>query len=577
MMETPDHVKQYLLKQDALKTEQLINHSDFFMELRNSSSNWVTIAEMSNTKKESREKKEILIDNWIFSVFISGKNRLDVLQNPYWDINPTEPYTARPLVEWESDYYYPGFKEENKKKYEFFSIFREFSDSSRPACFEFLQHFLLFHNCYKGITTDSYVHNIDGMEEEVAKIIRNIGIGDQQNIVLQVKYRKIIEYLAATDSILAIYFQNRRYDKIENSNYIKKYPEEKKKTIDPQKYITFEFRQHKNPSDPSDFWNEITGKKLILPPPDPKNIFLRKSQYAEFIYKVTEEGKNIEFTCDRDQLSNRFETKTLDDATIVPMGLTPIYFKMEVLDDYLQNPQMYWVGETGFSIEGSSGLSYDKYSDEYLVAYLCDIGLMPYKEQLHWKKYNVEPQGDVPEIMILRDEFIIPPKFAGSVDQFKRTLNKLNQSIKSKFKEVLFLPPKGADRYILQTLFIPTSNENIKSDNFIINIAKLTSDSISSSLVKQVTLNKSENRPVFRLGNFLIENFGIKIDEIGKYTDWLIIIQAIRSTSGAHRKGSNYDKTLVKWDLADLSNIELCKSLIDKSIKGLEHILSLLQ
>lgn len=566
----PDHLKMYLHKNRSNEFYNVKEYLDFIMTFLDDEERWLTVAEIS-TKKITVEGVDLIIDNWMFSVLISGTNVDKLLENSEWDVNPTVDL-GRPYVDWERNHYHPGLIEKDGLIFQYFTIFRNYPDTSRPVTFEFMQHFLLFHNYYTKKDNLVFYHNKDGTETKIAEIILEPSKDGQQNIILNVDRLKLLEYLAATKQVLGIYFQNRRYNKRENSHILQQYEEEKKSKSVHEKHFSSELIDYTNPKNQNDFWNELIGKRIIFPPPNPRDKFLEKNEYVSFIYKVNDEGEKLEYTCEKDKLSTRFVQKENLQGQIAPMVLTPIFFRMEVLDHYLDNPEKYTVTEREFSIEGSTSLSYDKVSDEYLIAYLGDLELLPYKEQLHWRKFNVVPQGDVPDEVINRDEFAKPPASLGLIEDFKQLLKKINHRFETIYGEFLFHPLTGEDEYIPKVLFIPTSDEPKKADQFFLNLAKMTLDALNRELLKRSNNNSKENRLIFQFGNFLKSEFGVPEGNLSQYVNWLFMVSSIRSTSSAHRKGKKFEKKLEKYGLANLNKIDLCKRVIQEANEGLNAI-----
>ena len=118
----------------------------------------------------------------------------------------------------------------------------------------------------------------------------------------------------------------------------------------------------------------------------------RKRDKKEFATYIAVDWKNkriAEISCSPDSLGNYYEESTL------PHGLTPAFFRPEVLSKYKADREKYHLEERYISCRGSWSLEYDINEAGQVHAYLIDLGRLPYEEQLHWKQFNEEPKGSI--------------------------------------------------------------------------------------------------------------------------------------------------------------------------------------
>ena len=78
--------------------------------------------------------------------------------------------------------------------------------------------------------------------------------------------------------------------------------------------------------------------------------------------------------------------------------LQPIFFKNEVLVNYKQNKSKYEVYANEIRCKGAWSLKYDLTESGLVHTFIKDIANIPYKEQLHWKKYNLASDEDLGEL-----------------------------------------------------------------------------------------------------------------------------------------------------------------------------------
>src|SRR3989344_9095942 len=92
-------------------------------------------------------------------------------------------------------------------------------------------------------------------------------------------------------------------------------------------------------------------------------------------------GKKIKYTCDESKLANHFGANSE-----APHFLTRVFFKKEVLDKYYDKPSKYSVNDGYlFYIKENGinewGMPIDNNAKDCVMAYLGDLGKMPYEEQ----------------------------------------------------------------------------------------------------------------------------------------------------------------------------------------------------
>lgn len=78
-----------------------------------------------------------------------------------------------------------------------------------------------------------------------------------------------------------------------------------------------------------------------------------------------------------------------------------MFFNRDVLNRYYDDPR-FEVEDGNLSCGGLWGLRMDNDHDKYVVVALGDLGHMPHKHQLHWKHYNVLPDGTYSKTAIAR-------------------------------------------------------------------------------------------------------------------------------------------------------------------------------
>ena len=76
----------------------------------------------------------------------------------------------------------------------------------------------------------------------------------------------------------------------------------------------------------------------------------------------------------------------------LPPAISPVCFKPEVLDNYKNNPDKYQLEDRTITCHGAWSLDYHfNPKTRQVIVYAKHLGQLPYREQLHWKRYNEKP------------------------------------------------------------------------------------------------------------------------------------------------------------------------------------------
>jgi hypothetical protein len=140
------------------------------------------------------------------------------------------------------------------------------------------------------------------------------------------------------------------------------------------------------------------GRFIVRPPISQREIakrrkaFLnRKRHYAIFKAVDLVTSQKIEVSCDPAKLASYF-----DEASNLPLQMSPVFFKAEVLHRYKANPGKYILGDREISCKGAWFLkTHDVNSAGQVHTYLCYLGDFPYEEQLYWQSVNEWPKAPI--------------------------------------------------------------------------------------------------------------------------------------------------------------------------------------
>ena len=459
------------------------------------------------------------------------------LKTPTWDMRDTDGMPGaveywntgkRKVVEY--------LRHGNDQGFEPLVIWREFHGIRSPYA-EISEEFRLFHNLYFDAKSNSYTKIDDaGNETEVVTIK-----SDQ----VCVRLKEIKQFLAVKEMHLAIYFDNREYSLMDLDRLgLQATGKDVRDGL-----ITYGLHWGDLRTSPN--WkgfSRLLGKRLMAPFPKEKSGFwgfaeAQPDPCADFVVGVDDNGEEILNTSDENQLADNFGGN--------PGAfhyLTPVFFRKAVLDKYYQQPQKYSVEDGYLGCGRLWGMAMDNHHDEYVVAWLGDLGRdLPSSEQLHWKSYNVAPCGGVSEVFFRR-------QICGQFTDTNQPDLKLKYSFPSFVKKCaerlgwpLFLPLALEDKHYFNSLRIPASNDQKEFDELVQGLAKVLVDSLNEKeLVKFIPNGQRDGLKgsISRLEAVLASQ---DAQDYGEHIQFLRDLQDLRSSGSAHRKGKKYEKAAARF------------------------------
>jgi hypothetical protein len=310
----------------------------------------------------------------------------------------------------------------------------------------------------------------------------------------------------------------------------------------------------------------IIGKRIISVDSSFKSIiFSEEEKFEEFIIGVDKNGIQKFFSCEEDKLSNGFGKNKGN-----PDFLTPVYFKKEVLDKYYSNPEKFIVDD-GILVCGNLwSLRMDNNHNDIVMVWLGDLGRINYKEQKHWKLFNIE-EGKISHTSFQRNfmgEFTDP---CCADLYFKQKFKNFQKEWFKSNNWDLFSPLSKEDEHYFDKIRIPTKQSKQEFEELILAITKVMIDSLNvKELKKGLTLKGSEGSiEIFK--RFLREIKGVEFLEMNSF---LKDLQELRSKGVAHRKGSSYIKIKKKFGILEDNYKEVYEKILIECIKILNSLLN---
>lgn len=414
---------------------------------------------------------------------------------------------------------------------------------------EISEEFRLYYNLFEqvlGPAERRYYRFHDSGDKEL------VGSIDKNNVRVLLRY--IRDYISARKSHFLVFFEGMRFST---------------KTPAELGLVTMD----ENTSAPTHIFNHLIrdvsgtgisdyrtqswllGKCLVSPlkgfRPSMRGPLSEPEAHESFIIGYDHDGGPKEFSSDEKQLSNYFG-KNPD----TPHYLTPVYFSLDVLAKYYDDPSRYEVADGLIRRKGFWSLRVDNSVADYVVVFLGDLGKLPQKEQLHWKSRNITPQGGMSSTGFRRaflGQWADPEK----PDLFfKARLASFNRKWRKKYGWDLFLPLSESDSHYLQSLHVPTVADNRKEfDEQLLAMVKIAIESLNESeLARGLTSLREGARGIDKVDAFLKS----RGHDLADMILFLRNVQSLRSTTVAHRRSRTPDTKLTqyfKFGAKDLKSI----------------------
>lgn len=572
----PIVVEEYSKKHGKKDEISYLSFIDWLSKKEHESHDWVVVA---------RFWKEDAEDFFTYSVLASTKNEslTKIISEPKWDVRFQE--FGKPSFY--GDYrsgkdpvicYDPGLITYlDGVEFRLFVIYRDFHGYV-PRTFEIVQNFVLYHEAFF-VPEKNEFQRIDKETGDVHSVIR-FKIKNE-NIVVEVDSSHLKDYLAANQSYLVRYHDHHRHAIADITEDIG--DNFKSGMLNDRLYCFELWLRTDNPINGYISSSRLYGKDVVTPYPNPDKshspfVEREEKEFVEFIIGLDEDGNPIKSTCDESKLSNYF----VDRGS--PHSLTPVYFKKEVLSKYYQEPRRYRVDDAVLRCLDLWSLLIDITEEDLVQVWLKDLGDIPFKEQLYWRTFNVVPRGSITEHRWKRD-FLAQP--ANPVDNpvfyFKKAFTEAQNLFLEKYGTTLFLDLNEKDSHVYGTLHLPLTEEWKELDEQVQGLAKITSDSLNVKFLQKKTgvkigdeVSGREIKGSIDLFELYLVSKNVEEISVSEIINPLRSVQSIRSSGAAHRKGSEYDKTLKRYELHDKSNHEKVKILVNNLTDSLNAVIGLL-
>lgn len=437
--------------------------------------------------------------------------------------------------------------------------YRSFSGSYPDYC-EIDEEFRLYHGLAHDLSRGLLLaFDSSGREIEVVRITDN-------EVKARLKY--IRQFQAGTRWNLAIYVDSVRYSNIPLAEAGERHDAGANNRVRWTRDIAA-----------CDFHREYTTfsrvlGKVILTPPEIEKAgvwpFEEDTEVPDvsFVIDIDEDGRSVEFTSEPSKLANYFGANPE-----APNYLTAVYFRREVLAKYFAEPERYTVSDGRLSCLGLWSCRIDNDLTDYVVVFLGDLGRdLPYEERLHWRQFNIPPEGGGSETNFRRSFLaqFTEPKAPDLV--FKNEYERLSSDWLKKFGWPFYLPLREGDAHLLNTLRIPVTNSQAELDEQVLHMTKLLVDSLNEKEIAQAAGVMPEGTK----GIGKLQAFFASTDFEGgeSIVQFLKDLQQLRSTGSGHRKGAAYDKEVARIGIDPSRRPDSVARLLSEAVAMLEVLRS---
>lgn len=470
---------------------------------------------------------------------------------------------------------YPGACEHSGKG-ENITIYYRFGDNSgiepliidrdfrgmRPDYMEISEEFRLFHRLYHDSKEDKFIKIDDYGNEQVVGIVEPTRI--------QIRLKEIRQFLAIKEMHLLIQFDYREYSQhtLEALGLASGGGNHRKELC----CWGLHYGSGNGVCSYNSF-SRLLGKRLIVPLSKEKSGiwgFAKEEdrKCVDFIIGVDDDGEEVTHTSDPDQLASFFGANPE-----APNYLTAVHFRKAVLDKYYQQASKYSVEDSYLCCGSLWGMQIDNHHSDKVCAWLGDLGRdLSYEDQLHWRSHNIAPAGNVSETYFKRQ---ILAEFTDSVrpeHNFSTYYSKLLRTCQEVLGWSLLLPLAKEDEHHLQSIRIPSTDEQKDFDELILALTKILVDSLSEKelnrLIQKEGVGKVEGS-ISRLERVL------ELRNVEGYKDHIVFLrnlQNLRSAGAAHRKGSKYQKIAQTFGIHNTSLIIVFEGILVKSNDFLQFL-----
>jgi hypothetical protein len=485
----------------------------------------------------------------VYCAFAPPIYRERALDDPGWDLTVTDgrpgfsqgPGENGELV---TTYHRVG----DDREVEPLVLLREFHGTN-PSYREIVQEFRLFHNLW----WDNERHVLmKAYEDGTAEVA--VEVFDDE---VRVKTKLLRQYQAARQLDLLLFIDSVRYARSAGVTL----PAEENWKSDTLCATCYSNTILSQPM------TRYLATRVIPPPPVERSGIWPYEEvddhFPDFVIGYDDEGEELRHSCNPDALANYFGANPG-----APDYLTPVFFRRDVLHKYYDNPEKYSVEDGAIKCLGSWTLRMDNDGSDQVVVFLGDLGRdLPKSERDYWRSFNVAPEGGMSHTGVRR-AFLGEWAEAQAHDlKFRAKYRRFVDDWQKQEGWALFREPTGPDANLLQQLRVPLTESHTEFEDNLSILAKLLSDGLNDrEIQRRLGSRIKDEKSIAKFERWLRQE---GYEHVDRDVELLRDVQALRSKAAAHRKGSDYEKTLERI-LGALRGRAAIVALLERAILFLE-------
>jgi hypothetical protein len=217
----------------------------------------------------------------------------------------------------------------------------------------------------------------------------------------------------------------------------------------------------------------------------------------------------------------------------------------------------------------------DNHHHDRVIAWLGDLGRdLPYEEQLHWKSQNIPPTGGVSETFFRRQ---ILAQFTDS-ERPEHVFQQRYQDLAIVSRDcvgwLLLLPLTNEDAHHLQSLRIPSTDEQKDFDELVQALTKILIDSLNEKALSVLIPSQSIVAIKGSISRLESAFRARGVSGFEPHIAFLRNLQELRSSGTAHRKGSNYRKIADEFQVDSQNLRAVFSGILAKALNVLDFLIS---
>ncbi|SFW76321.1 hypothetical protein [Chitinophaga sancti] len=479
-------------------------------------------------------------EGWTFCCLVAPSKLKNFLKDRSWGVEKGS--EGRPCIFGpanENDCIYQPFCNEGFEPFLYYKRFSYVNERYIDVSEEFVNYFQLYEQGESKQKRSYYFFDEVGNKEEVLKVTPE-GV--------KVKQRFLIEYISVRQMHFSIAFSFEVMEDLPIAEYVRFHRDEDYVTDDGN----YNHLVRVVPgSGQMQSW--LLGKVIIKY--DPKRIhntwYDPQYDHEEFIIGYDDNGDLKRVPCDSEEHEH----------------FCPVFFKKDVLTKYYNDPVKYEVNGFNLSCQAFS-LKMDNNGDEYVTVFLNDLRMLPQKEQLHWKHYNIVREDGM-GISGSYYDTMVNGSWARKSDaldiRFKQEYQSFNKTWFEKYGWHFYKQPSGADIHLFNGLHLPADNSVVSFCNQILTVVKFTIDSLNEEMLVKDLPKIEMEKGIAKFERFIKH----KGHDLPYMFSFLKHLQDLRSSLIAHKfseSNKNAKRALAYFEMKHDNYREVAITIIGKSL-----------